>query len=65
MKSNHLKSKIIDYKNCLKATQLQNKINQLKKNLANTESCRENHYEFLRKEKIQKLKTMLLLKKML
>ena len=31
MKSNHLKSKIIDYKNCLKATQLQNKINQLKK----------------------------------
>ena len=43
-----IKFKSKDYKNCLKATQLENKINQLEKNKFNTEILRENHNEFIK-----------------
>ena len=36
------KPKFQDYKNCLEATQLENKINQLENKRVNTESLREN-----------------------
>ena len=46
------KLKLKDYKNCLKATQLENKINQLEQNKVNTESLRENHNEFIKNNKL-------------
>ena len=41
-----------DYENCLKATQLENKINQLEKQKVNTESLRENLNEFIKNNKL-------------
>ena len=46
------KLKLKNYKNCLKATQLENKINQLEQNKVNTESLRENHNEFIKNNKL-------------
>ena len=37
------KVKFEDYKNCLEATQSENKINQLEKNKVNVDSFKENH----------------------
>ena len=38
-----------DYKNCLKVTQLESKINQLEKSKVNTKSRSKNHNEFIKK----------------
>ena len=46
------KLKLKDYKKCLKATQLENQINQLEKNEVNTERFRENHNEFIKNNKL-------------
>ena len=46
------KLKFKDYENCLKATLLENKINQLEKNMVRTESLRENHNEFIKNNKL-------------
>ena len=46
------KLKFKDYKNCFKATQLENKINQLEQNKVNTESLRENHNESINSNKL-------------
>ena len=40
------------YKDCLKATQLENKTNQIKNNNFNTEPLRENHNEFIKNNKL-------------
>ena len=40
------------YKDCLKATQLENKTNQIKNNNFNTESLRENHNEVIKNNKL-------------
>ena len=40
--------KFKNYKNCLEATQLENKINHLKKNKTDTDSIVENHKEFIK-----------------
>ena len=40
------------YKNCLQATQLQNKINYLEKNKINIYSYKKNHKEFIRNSKL-------------
>ena len=45
------KPKFEDYKNWLKATQFENKINQLEKNKVNTGSLRKNHEEFINNNK--------------
>ena len=37
-----------DYKNCLEATQLENKINQLEKNKIHVDSLGANHKEFIK-----------------
>ena len=47
------KLKFGDHKNCLEATQLEDKINQLDKNKINTESLKENHKKFIKNNKIQ------------
>ena len=39
--------KFQDYKHCLEATQLENKINHLEKNKLDLDSLRENHKEFI------------------
>ena len=46
------KLKFEDYKNCLEATQLKNKINQLEENNVDAESLKENHKEFIEKNKL-------------
>ena len=46
------KPKFKDPKNCLKATQRQNKIKKLEKNKVNTESLRENRNEFIKNKKL-------------
>ena len=46
------KLKFEDYKNCLKATKLENRINQLEKNKVDAESLRENHKEFSKDNKL-------------
>ena len=45
------KLKLKDQKNCLKAIQLENEVNQLGKNIVDTEDLRENHNEFMKNEK--------------
>ena len=40
-----------NYKNCLKATQLKNKINNLEKNKINVYGIKENHKEFMKSNK--------------
>ena len=47
------KRKFGDHKNCLEATQLEDKINQLDKNKINIESLKENHKKFIKNNKIQ------------
>ena len=45
------KLKLEEYKHCLEATQLENKINQLEKNKLNVNILRENHKEFIKNSK--------------
>ena len=40
------KLKFENYKNCLEATQLENKINHLEKNYSDIDSIKENHKKF-------------------
>ena len=40
------------YKNCLEATQLENKIKHLEKNNVNTKSLKENHPEFIKNNEL-------------
>ena len=44
--------KFKDYRNRLKANQLENKINQQEKTRLNTESFKENHNEFIKNNKL-------------
>ena len=44
------KLKFENYKNCLEATQLENKINYLEKNKIGIYSITENHKEFIKKQ---------------
>ena len=44
------KLKFQNYKTCLEATQLENKINHLEKNKIDTDSIKENHKEFVKKQ---------------
>ena len=37
-----------NYKHCLEATQLKNKINQVEKNLVDVDTLKENHKEFMK-----------------
>ena len=48
--------KFENYKNCLEAAQLENKINYIEKNKTNIDSIKENHKEFI-KNNISILKT--------
>ena len=41
-----MKIRFEDYKNCLKATQLENKINHLGKNEIDVDSIKKDHKEF-------------------
>ena len=43
--------KFEDYKNCLKAIQLENKMNHLEKNKIDVDSLKEDHKEFIKKQK--------------
>ena len=43
------KLKFENYKNCLEATQLENKINCLEKNKINIDSLKKNYKEFIKK----------------
>ena len=53
------KLKFENYKNCLEATQLENKINYVEKNKLEIDRIKENHKEFIKKNisilKIQKM----------
>ena len=40
-----------NYKNCLEATQLENKMNHLEKNKIDIDRIKENHKEFIRNNK--------------
>ena len=42
------KLKIENYKNCLEATQVENKINHLEKNKIDIDSIKESHKEFIK-----------------
>ena len=42
------KLKFEDYKNCLEATQLENRLNQMEKTKVNTENLTDNHNEFIK-----------------
>ena len=46
------KLKFKDYKHCLEATHLENKINQLAKNKLNVDSVQENHKEFIKNSQL-------------
>ena len=46
------KLKFENYKNCLEATQLDNKTNYLEKNEINLESLKEDHKEFIKNNKL-------------
>ena len=46
------KFKFENYKNCLEATQLENKINHLEKDKTNIDRIRKNHKEFVRSNKL-------------
>ena len=46
------KLKFEDYKHCLEATHLENKINNLQKNKLNVDSYRENHKEFIKNSRL-------------
>ena len=47
-----LKLKPGDFENCLKATQLENKIKQARKNKVNVDSFKENEKEFIKNNKL-------------
>ena len=58
------KLKFKNYKNCLKDSQLENKVNQLEETQVNTKSHRQNYKLILKHSKDLKVKaTVLLLKK--
>ena len=42
------KLKFEDYKNCLEATQIENKINHLEENKIDEDSLKEDHKEFIK-----------------
>ena len=42
----------VNHKNCLEATQLDNKINYLEKNEINLDSLKKDHKEFIKKNKL-------------
>ena len=44
------KPKFEDYKHCLEATQLENKINHLEKNKTDIDNLKESHKEFIKKQ---------------
>ena len=46
------KLKFEDYKHCLEATQLENKINHLEKNTLNVDNFRKNHKEFIKNKEL-------------
>ena len=46
------KLKFEDYKNCLQATQLENKIKHLEKNKIDINSLKEDHKEFIKNNKL-------------
>ena len=46
------KLKFDNYKNCLEAAQLENKINQREKNKVNVDSFKESHKEFIKNNKL-------------
>ena len=46
------KLKFEDYKHCLEATQLENKINNLEKNTLNVDNYRKNHKEFIKNKEL-------------
>ena len=46
------KLKFEDYKNCLKATQLENKINHPEKNKIGMDNLTESNKEFIKKEEV-------------
>ena len=46
------KLKFEDYKHCLDATQLDNKINKLEKNKLDMDSLRENHKKFIKNNRL-------------
>ena len=46
------KIKFEDYKNCLKATQLENKINHPEKNKIDMDNLKESNEEFIKKEEV-------------
>ena len=47
-----IKRKLHYYKSCLEATQLENKMNQLKKNKVYVSSFKESHKEFMKNDKL-------------
>ena len=46
------KIKFADYKNCLKATQLENKINHSEKNKIDMDNLKESNEEFIKKGEV-------------
>ena len=46
-----IKIKFKDYKNCLEATKLENKINHIEKNKIKVDSFKEDHKEFIKNNK--------------
>ena len=46
------KLKFEDYRNCLKATQLENKINHPEKNKIDMDNLKEGNEEFIKKEEV-------------
>ena len=46
------KLKFEDYKNCIKATELENKVYQLERNKVNADSLKKDHKEFMKNNKL-------------
>ena len=46
------KLKFEDYKNCIKATELGNKVYQLERNKVNADSLKKDHKEFMKNNKL-------------
>ena len=58
------KLKFQDYKNWLKAAQIENEINHLEKNKTDTDSLKEDYKEFIKNKKLILKSTIGLLKKL-
>ena len=52
IKNKELILKSQNYKHCLEATQLENKINHLEKNTLNVDNYRKNHKEFIKNKEL-------------